>query len=159
MQASILQQGVGDENTRALIFDPGKLSPVDSVDFCGACHETWWDIKLTGISGIANVRSQPYRLQRSKCWGKGDPRITCVACHDPHVPLVEEAASYDGKCLSCHLTTVGAKVTKEHPGAACPVGTKNCAACHMPKIEVPEMHYAFADHMIRIVRPGDPLPD
>ena len=159
MEASILQQGVEDEEARALIFDPGKLSPVDSVDFCGACHGTWWDVKLTKLTGISNVRSQPYRLQESKCWGKGDPRITCVACHDPHLPLVQEASGYDEKCLKCHLTGVGTKAAKDHPGAACPIATKNCASCHMPKIEVPDMHYAFADHRIRIVRPGESLPD
>lgn len=159
MEASILLQGVGDEEARAMILDPGKLNPADSVDFCGACHVTWWDVKLARMKGISNVRSQPYRLQQSKCWGKGDPRITCVACHDPHVPLVQEASDYDEKCLKCHLTAVGATRTKDHPGAACPVAIKNCVTCHMPKIEVPDMHYAFADHRIRIVRPGEPLPD
>jgi hypothetical protein len=159
MQASILQGGTGDEQARAVIFDPGKLSPADSVDFCGACHGTWWDVQLAGITGVSKVRSQPYRLQSSKCWGKGDSRITCVACHDPHVPLVREASGYDEKCLKCHVSTVGSKATKEHPGAACPVATKDCATCHMPKIEVPEMHYAFADHLIRVVRPGAPFPE
>jgi hypothetical protein len=159
MQASLLQQGVGDEAGRRLIFDPGKLSPGDSVDFCGSCHITWWDVKLTGIHGLANVRSQPYRLMSSKCWGNGDPRITCVACHDPHVPLVQEASFYDEKCLSCHLAASGLKLAKDQPGRACPVGTKNCSTCHMPKIEVAEMHHSFADHRIRIVRPGEPLPD
>jgi hypothetical protein len=159
MQASILQGGTGDDEARALIFDPGKLSPADSVDFCGACHGTWWDVKLAGISGVSQVRSQPYRLQSSKCWGKGDPRITCVACHDPHVPLMREASGYDEKCLKCHVLAVGSKTTRDHPGAACPVATKNCATCHMPKIEVPEMHYAFADHLIRVVRLGASFPE
>jgi hypothetical protein len=159
MQANLLQQGVVDEEGNRLIFDPAKLSPGDSVDFCGSCHGTWWDVKLTGINGLSNVRAQPYRLMSSKCWGNGDPRITCIACHDPHVPLVQEASFYDGKCLSCHLAAPGLKLTKDHPGRACPVGTKNCSTCHMPKVEVPEMHYSFADHRIRIVRPGEPLPD
>ena len=158
-EASILQQGVGDQHASNLIFDPGKLSPADSVDFCGACHGTWWDVRLTGIQGVPSVREQPYRLQNSKCWGNGDPRITCVACHDPHVPLVEDISAYDGKCLSCHLANPGAKPTKDHPGPACSVATKNCARCHMPKIEVPEMHRPFVDHQIRIVRPGEPLPN
>jgi hypothetical protein len=159
MQASLVQQGVGDEHAANLIFDPGKLSPVESVDFCGACHGTWWDVKLTGMKGVPSVRAQPYRLERSKCWGTGDPRITCVACHDPHLPLVQELSTYDGKCLKCHATIPGLKPASDHPGAACPVSTKNCVRCHMPKIEVPEMHRAFFDHQIRIVRPGDPLPD
>lgn len=159
MEASVVQGGVGNEEALGLIFDPAKVSPADSVDFCGACHGTWWDVKLTRVTGISNVRSQPYRLQSSKCWGKGDARITCVACHDPHMPLVQEASAYDEKCLNCHVGEAGAKTTKEHPGAWCPVKKKNCVTCHMPKIEVPDMHYAFADHLIRIVRPGEPLPD
>jgi hypothetical protein len=159
MQASLLQQGVADDHARSLIFDPGKLSPVDSVDFCGACHATWWDVKLTGITGVSNVRSQPYRLQNSKCWGKGDPRITCIACHDPHVPLARESSAYDQKCLACHAIEPHTEPTAQLPGAACPVARKNCSSCHMPKIDVPEMHYAFADHNIRIVKPNAPYPN
>lgn len=159
MQASVLQQGLGEEEGRRLIFNPAKLSPGDSVDFCGSCHITWWDVKLTHLTGAYNARSQPYRLMSSKCWGNGDPRITCVACHDPHEPLSEDAGSYDQKCLACHASAPGVKVTKEHPGAACPVGTKNCSTCHMPKIDLPEMHYSFADHRIRIVRAGEAIPE
>jgi hypothetical protein len=159
MQASILQQGFGDEQAANLIFNPGKLDPVDSVDFCGACHGARWDTMLAGISGLPSVRLQPYRLQNSKCWGKGDPRMTCVACHDPHVSLVQDISAYDAKCLNCHLANPGSKPVSDHPGAACPVSTKNCVSCHMPKIEVPEMHRAFVDHQIRIVRPGDHLPN
>jgi hypothetical protein len=29
----------------------------------------------------------------------------------------------------------------------------------MPKIEIPDMHTAFADHLIRVVRPGAPIPN
>lgn len=159
MQASQLQGGIGDEEGKRLIFDPAKLSPGDSVDFCGSCHITWWDVKLTHLVGIYNVRSQPYRLMSSKCWGNGDPRITCVACHDPHEPLSENAGSYDQKCLACHAATADAKPTKEHPGAACPVGKKDCSSCHMPKIDLPDMHHSFADHRIRIVRTGEPVPE
>jgi hypothetical protein len=160
MQATVLQQGGGDGNAENFIFNPGRLSPSDSVDFCGACHGTWVDIVLAGTRGLPSVRAQPYRLHNSKCWGGGgDPRITCVACHDPHVPLVQELSAYDEKCLKCHLATRSAKPVSDHPGAACPVDTKNCASCHMPRIEVPVMHRAFVDHQIRIVRPGAPLPD
>jgi cytochrome c554/c'-like protein len=161
MQASQLQQGIGigDEKSRPLIFNPGRLSPGDTVDFCGACHNTWWDIKLTHVTGIANVRAQPYRLMSSKCWGNGDARLTCIACHNPHEPLSKDAASYDSKCLACHASSPTAKPTKERPRAACPVGTKDCTTCHMPKIDIPDMHTAFADHLIRVVRPGAPIPD
>jgi hypothetical protein len=130
-------------------MNPAKLDPAGSVDFCGACHATFWDVKLAGEQGIAALRSQPNRLQSSKCWGEGDARLTCVACHDPHEPLVREAASYDSRCLSCHMQT--GKPTKDHPGRACPVGRESCTTCHMPKYEVPGMHHQFTDHLIRVV--------
>ena len=132
------------------IVNPARLDPAGSVDFCGACHATFWDVKLAGEQGVAALRSQPNRLQSSKCWGDGDARITCVACHDPHEPLVREAASYDSRCLSCHVPR-GAKPTKAHPGRACPVATQGCTTCHMPKYEVPGMHHEFTDHLIRVV--------
>jgi hypothetical protein len=148
------------ESAPSLIFNSAKLSPTDSVDFCGACHGTFWDVKLAGVTGVSAARSQPYRLVTSKCWGKGDdPRLTCMACHDPHKQLETEAASYDHVCLSCHLNAVGAKPGADHPGAACPVNTKNCASCHMPKVLVPEMHADFTDHRIRVVRKGEPYPE
>jgi hypothetical protein len=138
------------------ILNPAKLDPAASVDFCGACHATFWDVKLAGEQGIAALRSQPNRLQSSKCWGAGDARLTCVACHDPHVPLVREAASYDARCLSCHVQAAGpsaeaAKPAKDHPGRACPVARESCVTCHMPKYEAPGMHHEFTDHRIRIV--------
>jgi hypothetical protein len=136
------------------ILDPASLDPAGSVDFCGACHATFWDVKLAGEKGVAALRSQPNRLQSSKCWGDGDARMTCVVCHDPHVPLVREAAHYDRRCLRCHVQKTGdvaAKPTKDQPGRACPVATQNCTHCHMPKYDVAGMHHEFTDHMIRVV--------
>jgi hypothetical protein len=140
------------------IFNAAQLHPADSVDFCGACHATWWDVKLSGVKGVSNAKSQPYRLEGSKCWGNGDARLTCVACHDPHKQLQTDPGSYDANCLSCHLATSASK-SADHRGAACPVSTKNCASCHMPKVYVPGMHYNFTDHRIRIARPSDPYPE
>ncbi|HEY8151762.1 MAG TPA: multiheme c-type cytochrome [Vicinamibacteria bacterium] len=133
---------------RAAILNPAGLSPADRVDFCGACHATFWDVKLAGEKGVAALRSQPHRLQSSRCWGEGDARITCTACHDPHRPLVREAAAYDPKCLACHVAA-GARPTRERPGRSCPVGKDDCVSCHMPKYEVAEMHSSFTDHLIR----------
>ena len=113
---------------------------------------------LTEEVGVTTVLAVPYRLEKSRCWGSGDPRITCVACHSPHRPLVQEVAAYDQRCLSCHVK-VGAQPTAAHPGAACKVGTEKCASCHMPKYEVQDMHYRFTDHMIRVVKAGAPFPD
>jgi hypothetical protein len=153
-----MKAGKIDEGRRA-ILNPRKLSAVASVDFCGACHRTWADVLQTGVTGVANVRFQPYRLESSKCWGRGgDARLACFACHDPHQPLETEAASYDAKCLACHVTKQGERIA-DPPGAACPVATSNCASCHMPKVEVPSMHAPFTDHRIRIVRDAAAYPN
>jgi hypothetical protein len=152
-----MKAGKIDEGRRA-ILNPRKLSAVASVDFCGACHRTWADVLQTQVTGVANVRFQPYRLENSKCWSGGDTRLACYTCHDPHQPLVIETASYDSKCLSCHVTKQNEKLA-DHPGAACPVATINCASCHMPKVEVPSMHAPFTDHRIRIARANAPYPN
>jgi hypothetical protein len=143
------------------IFNPKYLDPVSSVDFCGACHRTWEDVVINGFTGIGvyNVRFAPYRLENSKCWNKGDARLTCVACHDPHQPLQHDSAAYDSRCLQCHANQPGAKKTAAHPGAACRVSKKDCTTCHMPRVETPIQHSIFTDHWIRIVHPGQPYPD
>lgn len=140
------------------IFNPVQLKPVASVEFCGACHRTKWDVAFSGSNGIFNIRFAPYRLEESKCWGRGDPRLTCTACHDPHKPLVRDAASYDQRCLACHAsgTQLHADVRSALP--ACPVSATNCVTCHMPKYEIPGIHARFTDHRIRVAREGEPFP-
>jgi hypothetical protein len=152
-----MKAGRIDDGRRA-ILNPRKLSAVASVDFCGACHRTWADVLQTQVTGVANVRFQPYRLESSKCWGRGDVRLACFTCHDPHQPLATETASYDSKCLACHVTKTGERIA-DHPGSACPVATRNCASCHMPKVDVPSMHAPFTDHRIRVVRDAAIYPN
>jgi hypothetical protein len=154
----VAAMSAGQERQAATtITNPASLSPVDSVDFCGACHRTWSDVAVSMPAnlGVVAVRFQPYRLEKSRCWGKtGDARITCVACHDPHKPLVRGIEAYDTKCLTCHRSTGGSQ-----PGAtvaACKVSASHCASCHMPKYEIPQTHAFFTDHDIRIVRTNVP---
>ena len=145
-------RGQGSKHDVVAIVNPAHLSPADSVDFCGACHRTWADVAMempAGI-GVAVVRFQPYRLEKSRCWGKvGDARITCIACHDPHKPLEHDLSAYDARCLACHSTDTHAK--SDTAMKTCKVGTGRCASCHMPKVLVPETHATFTDHNIRIV--------
>lgn len=137
------------KEAKAAILRPSQLAPAHAIDLCGACHATWWNVKLAGEPGLAALRSQPHRLQSSECWKKKpDARLTCTACHNPHEPLVREAKSYDARCLACHVSG-GAKATAEKPGHACPKATEQCTTCHMPKYEVKEMHSAITDHLIR----------
>ena len=155
-----------EEEGLAAIVNPATFKPVDSVDFCGACHATFWDVTLAGEKGISALRSQPFRLQSSRCWGEGDRRITCVACHNPHEPLERTAAFYDARCLSCHRATDATPESDRAPASSslaaiaphapsCKArGREQCATCHMPKYKVPEMHFSFTDHLIRVVRSG-----
>ncbi len=160
IKAEILMGGAASsEADQKLIFDPGQLKPADSVDFCGACHSTSWDIRLSGKTGTSTVISPGYRLANSKCWGRGDARLTCISCHDPHGPLDHRAENYDSKCLSCHVARAGAPVSADHPGRACPVNNTACTSCHMPKVDIPELHRPVTDHDIRVVRRGSSLPD
>jgi hypothetical protein len=134
-----------EDTTDKQILDPGRLDPVESVDFCGACHRTWQDVvNSRGVAlGVLNIRFAPYRLESS---------------HDPHKPLVTDPLSYDPVCLRCHILS-DAQETPDHPGAACPVAQAKCVTCHMPKYEPPGFHAAFTDHWIRVVGPGVSYPN
>ena len=162
------------------IFNPAHLEPADSIDFCGACHGAFWDIVLAKLTGPNTARSQPYRLETSKCWrATGDARLTCISCHDPHQQLQTDPLDYDHVCTSCHTTTAAvnpssapavtpaaslassdttATAAKSVP-ATCPVAKQKCVSCHMPKVYVPDMHDNFTDHRIRIPHPGEAFPE
>jgi hypothetical protein len=150
---------------RKAIFNPASLSPTDSIDFCGSCHRTTMDVILHASAiGVDTIRYQPYRLEESRCWQTTrDARLACTSCHDPHTPLVRSASFYDQKCLSCHRPRKQAMDAAAHAWAAtpkvCPRATENCVSCHMQKSNVPEMHSAFTDHFIRVVRSGEPIPN
>jgi len=132
------------------MFNPGRLAPYDLDNFCGSCHRTWTEVQLMHVLDVRNVRFQPYRLEKSRCWSATDSRISCLACHDPHRNLVRSASFYDVKCQACHQPK-GQVADERHPGAPCPVGTRRCVTCHMPKNELPGGHFRFTDHYIRVV--------
>jgi hypothetical protein len=69
-----------------------------------------------------------------------------------------ESAFYDAKCLACHVSSPAEAKTEARSASACPVAARDCVTCHMPKVELPEMHAQFTDHWIRIAKPGDPVP-
>ena len=143
----------------------GRLSSEDISNFCGQCHRTWEGVVRGHFHGEINVRFQPYRLANSKCFDGTDPRISCVACHDPHQNVVREDSTYDAKCLACHGSSaqpaaMRAASAPAPPGAkSCPVSKSDCVSCHMPKVTLPGGHMKFTDHEIRIVKAGDAYPD
>lgn len=156
--------------TDSSILDPGTFAPEKLIDYCGACHRAPLDVTTAKDFVPINIRFQPYRLSKSRCWSKPDPRITCIACHNPHLPLERDAVAYDAKCLACHASAgsaaskIGDAAKPDRSAAAssqrkiCPVASNRCVSCHMPQYKVPQMHGSFTDHDIRIVRPGDPFP-
>jgi len=142
------------------IYNPAGLDGLElSQEFCGACHQSFETVMgLESQGGAANVRFQPYRIFNSRGHLTEDRRMSCVACHDPHGPLERDPVKYDANCLSCHLTTPREPKTRARTAAACPVATRQCVTCHMPKVELPSMHFKFTDHWVRIARPGQPVP-
>jgi hypothetical protein len=143
----------------------GKLSSEDISSFCGQCHRTWESVVRGHFHGEINVRFQPYRLANSKCFDGTDPRISCLACHDPHQNVVREDSTYDTKCLACHGSSAQLASTRTGSAPApagaksCPVSKSDCVSCHMPKVTLPGGHMKFTDHQIRVVKPGDGYPN
>jgi hypothetical protein len=133
------------------ILNPGKLDSLDlTQEFCGSCHMSFDKVmQMPGQAGINNIRFQPYRIFKSGAHFLDDSRIGCVACHDPHDKMQHTPAFYDSKCLACHVTKPGDAKTAERFASACPKSANQCATCHMPKVELPEMHAHFTDHWIR----------
>ncbi len=139
--------------------DLRKLSSEDISNFCGQCHRSWETVVRSHWRGEIDVRFQPYRLANSKCFNGTDPRISCIACHDPHKELVTDTAAYDVKCMACHAVKGTASNASQATAKACPVATNNCASCHMPEVKLPNGLMSFHDHLIRIVSPGAAYPD
>jgi hypothetical protein len=144
---------------------PVKLGAISSEalsNFCGQCHRSWSTVVTHAWFGEMNVRFAPYRLANSKCFNGADPRISCVACHNPHLNLPTDVASYDSKCLACHTghpAGTGLPQSQEPLAKVCHVSKSNCVSCHMPKVTMANRHLTFTDHFIRIVKPGAPYPD
>ena len=140
--------------------DLRKLTSEDISNFCGQCHRSWETVVRNHWRGNLTVRFQPYRLANSKCFDGADPRISCIACHDPHVDVVRQDSSYDGKCLACHAggKSAGSSSDVREP-RVCPAGKADCVSCHMPKVKLPNGHLTFTDHEIRIVRAGEAFPN
>lgn len=139
--------------SRTYIFNPATLNPENLENFCGACHRTSLLVQRQGLHGLDTVHYEPYRLEMSQCWILSQ-RITCVTCHDAHQPLERHPAAYDAACLSCHSPAAnppaGAVV-----GRKCPVASRDCVNCHMPKCHLPDSPFSMADHFIRVVGPDD----
>ena len=109
--------------------------------------------------GQTDVRFQPYRLANSKCFDGTDPRISCVACHDPHKKVVRDSPSYyDPKCLACHAPLLP-KRSRRNPRKGLPGRQIELRQLPHAKVSLPNGLMQFSDHQIRIVKTGEPFPN
>jgi len=103
------------------------------VNFCASCHRGQAE---GSPDDPINVRYQPVRLRRSRCFQLGD--ISCLNCHDPHAAARQDASWYRSRCLVCHLDQ------KDRD---------DCLPCHMPRIALTP-RLVFTDHYIRTQAPA-----
>jgi len=150
------------DNFKTLPKSLKKMDAENVSNLCGSCHRTWDTVMRNHWQGPAFVRFQPYRLEHSRCFIGNDPRISCLACHDPHQGVDHNDAVYDAKCLACHgagkVTVVALPAGSVTP-KICPVSKDKCVSCHMPKVELPGGQAVFTDHFIRVVNAGEAYPD
>jgi hypothetical protein len=122
-------------------LNPGTLTAPGQVRFCGNCHRNEPPVDGTQLE---NVRFQPLRLMKSRCFASG--KLACTTCHVAHQDARRnDPAFYNSKCHACH---------DSQPFHADQRQSGDCIACHMPYVELhPALH--FTDHFIRVVHAGD----
>ncbi len=109
---------------------------------CAQCHRRADEMDTEPIHPDNKnlARFQPIGITQSRCFNS--PKMTCVICHDPHVPLDDQNLTGIWQCVQCHD---GAK-----DQVTCGAGqTDDCLSCHMPKVRgVAPLD--FTDHWIRV---------
>lgn len=120
----------------------GTISQEESINRCAQCHRRADELDSKEIypDNKDLARFQPVGLTQSPCFQS--PRMTCVICHDPHVPLEDQNLTGIWQCVQCHDGT--------EDQAACGAGRiDDCLTCHMPKVRG-ETPLDFTDHWIRV---------
>jgi tetratricopeptide (TPR) repeat protein len=141
-------------------------APADAITTqCADCHKV--GLKSAIIADADNpkhVRSPAVTLEVSRCYTESEGGMSCLTCHDPHRTPEKSPAYYEAKCLSCHARQENGAVLKgnavknEPPltdsasrKTVCPVNpVRDCLNCHMPKVELADLHVTLTDHYIRI---------
>lgn len=126
-------------------FRPGERLAEHRIDFLV-------DTDKPAAFGVASHGS---RMMQSRCYTATGGKLTCIQCHEAHVPVAEHAPErFDLQCRNCHSHR-----ERLPPDARHESGT-GCAACHMPQRSTREgQHLVFTDHWIRRVpEPFEPTP-
>ena len=94
-----------------------------------------------------DIASHGERTSLSACYIKSGGALTCIVCHDPHLPLkMLGREHYIDRCMECHAAeslSVDKKGTDHSAGA-------DCISCHMKQGGTADvLHVNFTDHWIR----------
>jgi len=146
-------QGVAvfGEGERPLDWRPGQVL---------AAHENvFWPRQPDSVSTFI-MASHPDRLAMSACfqstWNADSPSpaMTCLTCHDPHVPIEEmPPRHYDTVCQSCHEGPEAVTTPCTEPTVVSGANTATCASCHMPPSGSSDIPFVrVTDHYIRVVK-------
>ena len=129
----------------AAIINPARLSRDRQMDVCALCHagrgnelvpalsfkpgdvlSNDLELAMPGPDTHVDVHAnQVQLLERSRCF-QSSPTMTCVTCHDVHVPQ-RDIKAMAARCLTCHrIESCGTFPKLGH------VIDDQCVFCHMP---------------------------
>lgn len=129
---------------KAPLVNPARLAPRESEAICLKCHQG------NEVSADSDLLAHGASMKLSRCFDASNGKLTCITCHDPHVPVPPAArpAFFRAKCLTCH-TDASCGLPKQQRGAV-----NDCSGCHMTKRDLPEIpHTALTNHRIGVYRP------
>jgi tetratricopeptide (TPR) repeat protein len=154
------------------IVNPANLSPALSNDVCFQCHlqgdaefvnpgkgpfDFRPGMRLADCRSVYlaeaeddekfGIASHATRMVLSRCYVESGGRLTCIVCHDPHLPLADyPVENYRAGCQTCHESGACNRIGDSSPADR----QDNCVFCHLPRGEPSDVqHTVFTDHWIR----------